>query len=66
MEPMNFLLLMDDEHTRKIMGCYGHPIVKTPNIDALAASGHALRERIYELPHLRAGPCEFRHRQVRA
>ena len=39
MDPMNFLLLMDDEHTRKIMGCYGHPIVKTPNIDALAASG---------------------------
>ena len=39
MEPMNFLLLMDDEHTQKMLGCYGHPIVKTPNIDALASSG---------------------------
>ncbi len=39
MEAMNFLLLMDDEHTQKMMGCYGHPLVKTPNLDALAASG---------------------------
>ncbi len=39
MEPMNFLLLMDDEHTQKILGCYGHPLAKTPNIDELAASG---------------------------
>ena len=39
MKPMNFLLLMDDEHTQNTLGCYGHPIVKTPNIDALAASG---------------------------
>ncbi len=39
MEPMNFLLLMDDEHSQKALGCYGHPLVRTPNIDALAASG---------------------------
>ena len=39
MKPMNFLLLMDDEHTRNILGCYGHPLIKTPNLDALAASG---------------------------
>ncbi len=30
---------MSDEHTRDITGCYRDPIVKTPNIDALAASG---------------------------
>ncbi len=39
MEPMNFLLLMDDEHTQNVLGCYGHPLVKTPHLDALAASG---------------------------
>ncbi len=39
MKPMNFLLLMDDEHTQKMLGCYGHPLVQTPHLDALAASG---------------------------
>ena len=36
---MNVLFLMSDEHSREIAGCYGNPIVRTPNIDALAARG---------------------------
>jgi choline-sulfatase len=39
MEPKNLLILMSDEHSPKILGCHGHPIVRTPNIDALAARG---------------------------
>ena len=39
MKPTNLLIIMSDEHNPKIMGCNGHPIVKTPNIDALAARG---------------------------
>jgi choline-sulfatase len=39
LEPMNLLFIMSDEHSVKASGCYGHPIVKTPNIDRLAASG---------------------------
>jgi choline-sulfatase len=35
----NLLIIMSDEHNPKVMGCAGHPIVKTPNIDALAARG---------------------------
>lgn len=35
----NFLILISDEHRRDTMGCMGHPIVKTPNLDALAARG---------------------------
>lgn len=35
----NLLFILSDEHNRKISGCYGHPFVKTPNIDRLAASG---------------------------
>ena len=38
-EPMNLLILMSDEHTRRMTGCYGHDIVQTPNLDALAARG---------------------------
>ena len=39
MQAQNLLILMSDEHNPKVMGCAGHPIVKTPNIDALAARG---------------------------
>ena len=30
---------MSDEHTRSIMGAYGNPVVKTPNLDNLANNG---------------------------
>jgi choline-sulfatase len=36
---MNLLFLMSDQHNRRFAGCYGHPIVKTPNLDRLAARG---------------------------
>lgn len=42
----NLLIVMTDEHTRKVMGCYGNPHVKTPNMDRLAARG-TLFERAY-------------------
>jgi len=37
--PRNVLLLISDNHTRTDLGCYGHPTVKTPHLDALAARG---------------------------
>lgn len=39
MQPQNLLIIMSDEHNRKMLGCYGHPLVTTPNLDALAARG---------------------------
>lgn len=39
MEPKNLLIIMSDQHNRRMLGCYGHDIVKTPNIDRLAARG---------------------------
>ena len=36
---MNVLFILSDEHSREIAGCYGHSLVKTPNLDALAARG---------------------------
>lgn len=38
-QPRNILILMSDEHRRDAMGCAGHPIVKTPHLDSLAAGG---------------------------
>ncbi|HWA98471.1 MAG TPA: sulfatase, partial [Pirellulales bacterium] len=35
----NVLLLISDNHTRSDMGCYGHPDIRTPNLDRLAAGG---------------------------
>ena len=39
MKPENLVIIMSDEHNPKIMGCSGHPIVQTPHIDKLAATG---------------------------
>ncbi len=39
MKAKNLLIIMSDEHSFETLGCYGHPIAKTPNIDALAARG---------------------------
>ncbi len=39
MTPRNLLVVMDDEHNRKVLGCYGHPVVRTPNLDRFAAGG---------------------------
>ena len=35
----NFLYFITDQHRADWLGCAGHPVVKTPNIDALAAKG---------------------------
>ncbi len=35
----NLVVIMDDEHNKKVLGCNGHPMVRTPNLDRLAAQG---------------------------
>jgi choline-sulfatase len=39
MQPKNLLIIMSDQHSRALMGGYGHPTVMTPNLDALARRG---------------------------
>lgn len=36
---MNFLFLCSDQHCKFETGCYGNQVIKTPNIDSLAAEG---------------------------
>src|SRR5262245_27726144 len=38
-ERPNILVLMSDQHSPHVFGAYGDSIVRTPNLDALAASG---------------------------
>ncbi len=35
----NFLFIITDQHRADHLGCYGNPVVKTPNIDGIAAKG---------------------------
>ncbi|MFF7057976.1 sulfatase-like hydrolase/transferase [Achromobacter spanius] len=39
MKGKNIVVIMSDEHNPAFMGCSGHPFIKTPNLDALAARG---------------------------
>ena len=37
--PVSVLFVLTDDHRHDHLGCAGHPVLKTPNIDALAARG---------------------------
>ncbi len=39
MKKPNVLWLMSDQHNATCMGCAGHPVVKTPNLDSIAQAG---------------------------
>ena len=38
-KPANLLVIMSDEHIPKMLSSAGHPLVETPNLDALAGRG---------------------------
>ena len=42
-QPTNLLFIFADQHNRRSLGCMGHPLVKTPNMDALAERGTLFR-----------------------
>jgi arylsulfatase A-like enzyme len=42
----NFILFITDQHRADFLGCYGHPVVRTPNIDSIATRGTAF-DRFY-------------------
>ena len=35
----NILFVFSDQHRHDVLGCAGHPLVQTPNLDRLADSG---------------------------
>jgi len=35
----NILVIMSDQHSPHLLGCYGNEVVRTPNLDRLAAEG---------------------------
>jgi len=41
--PANLLMFVGESHNRALVGAYGHPVVRTPVLDALAARGTFFR-----------------------
>ena len=39
MNKYNVILLMTDQHRWDCLGCYGNPVIKTPNLNRLAKEG---------------------------
>jgi choline-sulfatase len=39
LKPTNLVIILSDEHNKRVTGCYGHPMIRTPHLDALAARG---------------------------
>jgi len=46
----NVLFIVSDQHNAKVLGCVGHPDVKTPNLDRLAAEGVRFDNAITQNP----------------
>ncbi len=50
MEAQNLIIVMSDEHAGKYTGYAGHPVVRTPNMDRLAARGTAFLQAYCNSP----------------
>ncbi|MCH1420437.1 MAG: sulfatase-like hydrolase/transferase [Akkermansiaceae bacterium] len=46
----NIVFFFTDDQTVSTLGCYGNPVVKTPNIDALAARGTRFQQAFVSHP----------------
>ena len=49
-EPRNVVVIMSDQHNPKLAGFAGHPLVRTPNMDRLAARGTTFRRAYTPCP----------------
>lgn len=50
MKPTNVLFINSDQHSPRVLGCYGNDVVKTSNLDALAARGTLFRNAYCPTP----------------
>jgi arylsulfatase A-like enzyme len=58
-KPPNLILFMADELRAESIGCYGHPLVKTPNLDHLASEGTRFEQCHVQNPVCEPSRCSF-------
>jgi arylsulfatase A-like enzyme len=46
----NLLIITNDQHRADCLGCYGNPVVKTPNTDRLASQGVRFENHFVQAP----------------
>ena len=64
MTPRNLLVVMDDEHNRKVLGCYGHPVVRTDRAGIADRQRIVLRRRRDHPPGIEHGQPQCRGKLI--
>lgn len=54
----NILIILSDQHSPHMLGCYGDELVRTPNLDRLAAEGMAFDHTLLTKLHADWDPDE--------
>ncbi len=49
-EDYNLIFILSDQHKRDVAGCYGHPVVRTPNFDRFAERGTTFTQAYCQSP----------------
>ena len=57
--PINFVVFIADDQGEGDLGCYGHPVLKTPNIDRLAAEGMRFDRAFLTISSCSPTRCSF-------
>lgn len=55
----NVVLLIGDDHSARVLGCFGNPLIRTPNLDRLARAGTRFTRAFAQSPVCSASRQSF-------